>query len=126
MCTLVDLKTNFGDTVQVAEIKKTSLENIIEAAEDCDKIDEIILFGSSLQERCHESSDIHIAIVSNVKRAKLFNSKAYRNFTKQVYLFKMGQDYDILHFNSISEIKNSSDAVCFDIEREGKVIYRRK
>lgn len=126
MCNLVDLKTNYGSTVRVASIKKASIENIISAASSCDKIDEIILFGSSLQERCHDSSDIDIAIVSNIGRAKLFNSKSYRNFTSRVYTFKLGQDYDILQFNSISDIKNSRDSVCYDIEKKGKVIYKRR
>ena len=125
MCRLVEMKTNYGSTVQVADIKKDSIQNIIEAAQHCNTINEIILFGSSLEERCKDSSDIDIAIVSNVSRSKLFNSKEYRQFTSQVYLYKMGQDYDILQFNSPQEIENSKDAVCYDIKRVGKVIYRR-
>lgn len=126
MCKLVDLRTNYGDTIQVADIKKDSIQNIIEAAQECGTINEIILFGSSLQERCKENSDIDIAVVSNVSRAKLFNSKAYQKFTGQVYLYKIEQDYDILQFNSLYDIEKSKEAVCQDIKRDGKVIYRRK
>ena len=126
MCRLVSLETNYGSTVRVADIKKDSILNIIEAAHNCASINEIILFGSSLQERCHENSDIDIAVVSNVKRSKLFNSKTYRDFTRQIYMHRIGQDYDILQFDSAKEIEDSKDAVCQDIKRDGKVIYRRE
>lgn len=125
MCRLVDVQTNYGEMVRVAEIKRDSIMNIIEAAEGCDKIDEIILFGSSLEERCSEQSDIDIAVISNAKRAKLFNSRAYNEFIRKMYRYRMGQDYDILQFNSIDDIWNSKDAVCFDIKHAGKTIYRR-
>lgn len=125
MCRLVDLKTGHGDIIQVADIKKDSIQNIIDAAQTCNTISEIILFGSSLEERCKDNSDIDIAVISNVSRAKLFKSKSYQEFTKQIYLFKMGQDYDILQFNSLQDIESSKDAVCHDIRRDGKVIYRR-
>lgn len=126
MCKLVDIRTNYGDIIQVADIKKDSIQNIITAAQNCKNINEIILFGSSLQERCKDSSDIDIAVISNVSRAKLFNSKSYQNFTRQVYLYRMGQDYDILQFNSLKDIEDSKEAVCYDIRRDGKLIYRRK
>ena len=126
MCKLVDLTTNYGDVVRVADIKKDSIINIINAAQSCNNISEIILFGSSLKEHCKESSDIDIAVVSTIPRSKLFNSSAYRQFTNQVYLYKMGQDYDILQFNSLDDIKNSPDIVCNDIRKNGKLIYRRR
>ena len=125
MCKLIDLNTNYGCTIQVADIKKDAIMNIVEAAKECHSISEIILFGSSLAERCKDSSDIDIAVISNITRSKLFNSKKYRDFTKQVYLYKMGQDYDILQFNSLHDLEQSNDAVCHDIKREGKIIYRR-
>ena len=125
MCRMVNFQTNFGSTVCVADIKKDSIANIVEAAQKCSAINEIILFGSSLKERCKESSDIDIAVISNISRSRLFSSKTYRHFTRQIYLHKIGQDYDILQFNSMSDIEACSDAVCRDICREGKVIDRR-
>ncbi len=125
MCKLVNLTTNDGSVIRVADIKKDSIANIINAAKNCTSISEVILFGSSLKEQCKEESDIDIAVVSNVTRSKLFSSKAYKQFTSQVYLYKMGQDYDILQFNSRQDIENSKDIVCHDIRKDGKVIYRR-
>ena len=97
----------------------------MEAARECSKIEEVILFGSSLEERCNEQSDIDIAVISNVTRAKLFHNKAYHEFIRKIYLYKIGQDYDVLQFNSVSDIDGSKDMVCFDIKHTGKTIYRR-
>ena len=94
-------------------------------AKGCSKIEEVILFGSSLEERCNEQSDIDIAVISNVTRAKLFSNKAYHEFIRKIYLHKIGQDYDVLQFSSISDIHSSEDMVCFDIKRTGQTIYRR-
>ncbi|MBP3593505.1 MAG: nucleotidyltransferase domain-containing protein [Lachnospiraceae bacterium] len=125
MCRLVNLTTNDGSIIRVADIKKDSISNIINAAEKCANISEVILFGSSLKEKCRDNSDIDIAIVSNVPRSKLFNSKSYKQFTSQVYLYKIGQDYDILQFNSLQDLANSKEIVCHDIRKDGKVIFRR-
>ena len=40
--------------IHVAEIKQKYIRNIIDAASQCDLIDRVVLFGSSLQERCRE------------------------------------------------------------------------
>ena len=42
MFRMTSVNTNYGSTVEVADIKKDSIENIISAAADCPKIDEIM------------------------------------------------------------------------------------
>ena len=124
MCRLVYIQSNAGANIEVADIKAGIIKKILEIAPGCSKIDYI--YGSSVEERCTEKSDIDIAIVSNVTRSKLFKSKDYREFTNKLYNIDIEQDYDILQFNSIKIIKESNDAVCNDILTKGKLIYKRE
>lgn len=71
MCKLTVIETNCDTKIQVADTKKKHIENIIKAAPTCKHILEIILFGSSLETRCTEQSDIDIAIVSDYTIGKL-------------------------------------------------------
>ena len=59
MSNLTDLKTAKG-SIRVSKFKKRYIENIMEQAKKCSNIQEIILFGSSLEERCTEESDVDI------------------------------------------------------------------
>lgn len=126
MCRLVYIQSNAGTNIEVADIKAGIIKKILEIASGCSKIDYIYIFGSSVEERCTEKSDIDIAIVSNVTRSKLFKSKDYKEFTNKLYNIDLEQDYDILQFNSIERIKESNDAVCNDILTKGKLIYKRE
>ena len=125
MCKLQTLRTNCGTDVLVADIKKACIENIIQAAFACEKIDAIYLFGSALELRCKNTSDIDIAIVSNVTRAKLFNTKSYNDFTSKVYAKDIYQDYDILQFDS-EEKMFSGSAIGNEIKQKGQLIYKRE
>ena len=81
----------------VAEIKQKYIQNIIDAARECDLIDRVVLFGSSLQERCRENSDIDIAVFGNQPRSRALTSKKYERFARQLYAFdNHAQAYDIL------------------------------
>lgn len=124
MCRMAALSTD--TQIQVADIKKPIIENIIMIANICKEIDYIILFGSSLEDKCTEQSDIDLAIISNVTRARLFRSNSYDRFTTALYNINDEQTYDILQFNSMQDLKNKNSAVCKDIVNKGKIIYRRK
>ena len=41
MCKLSEINTNYGAIINIADIKKASISNIIDAASICDKIDYI-------------------------------------------------------------------------------------
>ena len=60
MCRLVDIKTNHGEDIRIADVKRDEIINIINAASLCKKIDVLILYGSALEDRCNEKSDIEI------------------------------------------------------------------
>jgi len=126
MCRLVSIRTNSGTDIKVADIKAEIIKQILELAPICRKIDYIYIFGSSVEERCTEQSDIDMAIVSNVTRSKLFNARDYRDFTDKLYSIDIEQEYDILQFNSVEAIKKSRDFVCKDILSKGKLLYSRK
>lgn len=126
MSKLVEIKTNTNESIKVASIKADIISKIIEIAPMCDKIDYIYLFGSSLEERCTDRSDIDLAIVSNVTRSRLYSNQSYRKFLHSIYDISIEQDYDFLQFNSLSKLQNSKDYVCNEILTKGKVIYTRK
>lgn len=126
MCQLAVLNTDMDTQIKVADIKKPIIENIILIADCCKEIDYIILFGSALEEKCTAESDIDLAIVSNVPRGKFLRSNAYDKFTTALYNIDDNQIYDILQFNSMEDLKNKNNAVCRDILKKGKIIYRRQ
>lgn len=111
--------------IEVADIKAEIIKKIILLAHTCDKIDYIYVFGSTVEESCTDKSDIDIAIISNVTRSKLFQNKSYNEFTNKLYDIDIDQDYDILQFNSLEEVKSSEDFVCRDIINKGKLLYER-
>ena len=121
MCRVVTM--NVGNRrFRVADIKKKYMNNIIDAATKCDIIEKVILFGSSIENRCKESSDIDIAVFGKQIRSKALSSKKYENFTRQIYAFNgFDQDYDILYFKSGSNVKS----MIMDDIQKGEMLYER-
>ena len=121
MCKVITMNVD-NRKFRVAEIKKKYMTNIIDAAKKCDFIERVVLFGSSIEDRCRESSDIDIAVFGNQIRSKALSSKKYEQFARQVFAFSnFDQDYDILYFKSGSNIKNLS----MDDITKGEVLYER-
>ena len=119
MCRVVPMNVGSHD-IHVAEIKQKYIMNIIDAASKCDLIDRVVLFGSSLQERCKENSDIDIAVFGKQPRARALSSPKYERFARQLYTFDdHAQAYDILYFRS-----NSADSspILNEISK-GEVLY---
>ena len=117
MCRLVES----GQGYQVAEIKLPYIENIISQANKTAHIEKIVLFGSSLKERCSEKSDIDIAVFGDFSKGKYYSTREYRQFVDGIFDFGFEQDYDILYFK---EGAKNSAPIMKDIEN-GVVIYRR-
>jgi predicted nucleotidyltransferase len=122
MCKLVDCPTNYGEICKVADIKVNYIINIVNTAAICSGIERIVLFGSALEERCKNISDIDIAIFGDETEYKFLRSKQFKEFEKQVYTYGEFQDYDVLYFQNGKKINGS---IMNDIN-EGKVIYRKK
>lgn len=122
MCRVITMEIN-GRTIKVAEIKKKYIKNIVDAAQKCDCIDRIVLFGSSIQERCTEGSDIDIAVFGNQVPSRALASTKYERFARQLYDFDdHAQAYDILYFKTGG--RNNSP-ILHDIN-EGEILYDRR
>ena len=121
MCKVVKMK--IGDrTIRVADIKKKYIENIVDAAKECDYIDRVVLFGSSIESRCKEDSDIDLAVFGNVCMSRCLTSKKYKRFVDKIYSFdNYWQSYDMLYFRT--GVRDKSP-ILNDIS-EGEVIYVR-
>ncbi len=101
MCVLVTASN--GATV--ASVKKDHINNIISNAKDCVDIDRIVIFGSSVEERCTEASDIDIAFFSTKPQMRFLSSKSFRDFMSKVYSFDEDQSYDVLYFKTGKDYK---------------------
>ncbi len=126
MCELKVIENNIGQQLYVADIKADTIKKIIEYASLCNKIDYIYLFGSSLEERCKQNSDIDIALILNVVRSRLFRDKGFNLFINKLYSIDSKQDYDRLYFKSLEELQSRDEIVCKEIINKGKIIYKRK
>lgn len=129
MCRMVPVRTNFNTEVQVADIKKDVIENIIEAASVCERICRIILFGSAIESRCQENSDVDMLVVSDINRSKLYRDKGYQEFLKRLYT-KDGyeQMYDVICVHGMEEVYQKQESVGLfrDVLECGQTLYRRE
>lgn len=121
------IETNYGEKVAVSSLKAGHIENIISKASMCKHIKAIILFGSSLESRCTEKSDIDFAVVSDKTVTALSKDKSFVNFMNALYDYDDSQEYDRLYFKSFNEIegKVGEVTICHEIVTKGKTIYRR-
>jgi predicted nucleotidyltransferase len=107
---------------KVADIRVKYISNIVNSAIICSDIERIVLFGSALEERCKNISDIDIAIFGDKTEYKFLRSKQFKEFEKQAYAFGEFQDYDVLYFQNGKKINGN----IMDDINEGKVIYRKR
>lgn len=122
MCT-VSVMDISGRSFKVADIKKKYILNIVDAASKCDIIDTVILFGSSIEERCTEDSDIDIAVFGKQNPSRALSSKKYERFARQLYAYDdHNQGYDILYFKQGTK---ANSPIMENILR-GEVIYERE
>ena len=80
------------------------------------------MFGSSLEERCTEESDIDIAVFGSKTKGSYIDSSEFRSFKRGLFSFDWNQDYDVLYFKESTE---KDDPIMTDIY-EGVEIYRRE
>lgn len=128
MCKLIKVNTNYDSSVMVADNKAEIIRFIIDAAKNCSDIDAIMLFGSALEERCKEKSDIDIVIISPKTLNALSSKKSFDEFKRQLYFYDMSQEYDFLYFKSIDEIYQKVDKapIFKELAEKGQIIYKRQ
>ena len=121
MCGIKDVYIR-GKKVRVADIKEKYLLNIVDAAEECDCIDKVVMFGSATTKNCEESSDIDLAVFGNQAKGKALTSVKYRQFLDRLSTFDdFNQTYDVLYFKTGTR---NSAFIMNDIDR-GEVLYAR-
>lgn len=120
MCKLEKMNIN-GRSIRIATIKKACIENIIKSISKCHAIDKVVLFGSSLEERCRDTSDVDIAIFGKHSKSEMLKLKSYNDFVDSIISFGEVQDYDILYFDSRKEYDR---AIMADI-MAGEVLFER-
>ncbi len=77
MCRLIPLKLEDGRTVEVAEFKAEKLKHYLQIFPLLPSVDKVILFGSALETRCREESDIDFLLYYN-DRAKFREDMSLR------------------------------------------------
>ena len=121
MCDVIQMSIG-SRKINIAEIKKDYIANIIDAARKCDLIDRVVLFGSSRESRCEKSSDIDLAVFGNKSSSRALSSKQYERFARQLYSFRdHEQAYDIIYFKTGSK----SDSLIMNDISAGEVLYER-
>ena len=124
MCKMVALNTNYGGTIEVADIKKMNIESIIRAAQYCAYIDAIILFGSAVTDKCSAESDIDIAVLVECDRQDTLKFKdGLVALSAELDLENMVVvNFVCLPYQEFNEKKKYYPFYA-NIEKEGKVIY---
>lgn len=117
MCKMVP----YRDGRCVADIKLRHIDNIADRAKETKNIQRIMLFGSALEERCTEQSDIDIAVFGAKSKSRYIDSREFKAFKSGLFRFDWDQDYDVLYFKDDEDCK---DAIMADISR-GIEIFRR-
>ena len=120
MCQMVDLDIG-GKTIKVADIKSDYIKNIIDCISKCSLIDKVVLFGSAIEARCTEDSDIDIAVFGRASKNKAFRDKSYIDYVNSVVSYGDVQDYDILYF----DINRDYDSTIMQDINDGKVLFER-
>lgn len=120
MCDLVDLSIGKRQ-IKVADIKKVYIENIVKCVPLCNVIDKVVLFGSALESRCTEASDLDIAIFGKYPKSKMYKLKSYNDFVEAIVSYGGLQDYDLLYYSTKQEC---GSGILQDIQK-GEVIYER-
>ena len=107
--------------VYVSEFKVKYIEHLLNICKDFDFIEKVILFGSVVEERCKETSDIDIVILGSKTKSSCLDSVAFRRFKLLLFEFDFSQDYDILYENNLA---NFNEKLRENIEK-GYIIYEK-
>ncbi len=117
MCRLIPYKNK-----KIADIKLHHINNIVEQAQNAPNISRIMLFGSSLEEKCSKKSDIDIAVFGIKSKSRYIDSGEFKRFKRRLFSFDWDQDYDVLYFVEDYEY---TDSIMDDI-KNGVEIYRKE
>lgn len=118
MCNLVPMKL-CGQTVNIAEHKVEKIKKYLEVFPKLKSVDKVYLFGSTLETRCTENSDIDLLFVYNDR--KLFHHEMSWDMLD---IFQESAEDVALRIPENYDIKCAMGAVKTALTK-GKVIYER-
>ena len=121
MCKMVSMTIN-NRSIMVADLKVDAINNAIDKISELKEISKAILFGSALEERCTEDSDIDIALFGEMTENRFFSRKDVSDFK---YALAKGcglrEAYDILYFQN--KDYDSDSLIMIEIREKGQTIY---
>lgn len=109
-------------------VKGKYMCQMVQVKTNCTRIRQIILFGSVIESRCTEDSDVDMLVVSDISRSRLYKDKGYREFLKKLHdKDDYEQMYDVICVHGMDEVYQKQDTVCLfrDVIENGKTLYRR-
>lgn len=118
MCNLVPMQL-CGQIVNVAEHKVEKIKKYLEVFPKLKSVDKVYLFGSTLETRCNENSDIDLLFVYNNR--KLFHHEMSWDMLD---IFPESAEDEALCIPENYDIKRAMGAVKTALTK-GKVIYKR-
>lgn len=121
MCKLVTVKLN-NNNIRVADIKVKAIDNFIDKISYLKGIERAVLFGSALEERCTEESDIDVALFGTMTENEFFVNGATGKFKRELAKgIGLKEVYDILYFKN--DAINADSMIMNEIREKGKEIY---
>ena len=115
---LVDFADAYGNVVGVAENKKEELCEYLELIPKYDSILKVLLFGSSLSERCNSESDIDLLFVFKGRR------RDFRGIIHEIRGHRFESLFDDLIYYSVDDFSTENPhGLLSVVKRAGVVIY---
>ncbi len=123
MCKLIPFELENGNTIQISEYKIDRLKKYVEMFSTLNGIDRVILFGSSLEERCRKDSDMDFCLLYTDKQKKLYRE----NLQKLWSLYPESSCDDFLSFDAKQYDQGDNlYTIMQDVKNKGVVVYDRK
>lgn len=109
---------------------KKALKLLIEEISTCNKINQIIVFGSVAKGVATEHSDIDICILSDEDEFTLLTDNAVNDSFLKLISNGIDTHFDVLVYNSISELEIAFETTFMSIEKaiyeEGITVFKRR
>ncbi len=123
MCKLKPFILENGDIIQVSEYKIGRLQKYIKIFSELNGIDRVILFGSTLEERCREDSDMDFCLLYTGDRRMI-----YRGNLRKIWSLYPDSSYDdFLAFDKERFDRGEGlYTVMRDVKNRGVVVYDRQ
>ncbi|MEF9960866.1 MAG: nucleotidyltransferase domain-containing protein [Niameybacter sp.] len=108
---------------------KKALRVLIEEISTCNKINQIIVFGSVAKGVATENSDIDICILSDEDEFTLLTDSTVNDSFLKLIRDGIDTHFDVLVYNSVSELKIAFETTFMSVEKaiyeDGITVFKR-